>query len=79
MPPKSSNPNQMQQFASAEYQIIFSAHVLLRLTRPAFKSIHESSQSKQKIFPSFLMPSNEKSTKPLRPTRKMTAQDAVRA
>lgn len=79
MPPKSSNPNQMQQFASAEYQIIFSAHVLLRLKRPAFKSIHESSQSKQKLFSSFLMPSNEKIYKTVKTYRKVTAQDAVRA
>ena len=40
----------MQQFTSAEYQIIFSAQVLLILKWPAFKSTRECSHNKQKHF-----------------------------
>lgn len=50
MPPKALNPNQMQQFISAAYQIIFFAHVLLTLKWPACKSTHEWPHNKQKHF-----------------------------
>lgn len=63
--PKALNPNQMQQLTSAEYQIIFSAYVLLTLTWSTFKSIRESSQNKRKTFSPSLIGTHRKIFKKL--------------